>query len=108
MEVKLYVGNMASETTDDQLRTLFRKAGSVVNIVSFKDRLAEAAKNFAFITMSNIGGATKAINMFNGKDFGGRPLTVVATRPLAEAQPTDEWVTSRKPTIRKRKVIHNR
>jgi len=101
MEVKLYVGNMAHDTTDEQLRALFRKAGNVVNIAVFKDRLAEAARGFAFITMSNIAGATKAITMYNGKDFGGQSLTVVATRPLEE-QPADEWTSSRKPTNRKR------
>ncbi len=84
MEVKLYVGNMTYDTTEDQLRTLFAEAGTVVSVDVIKDRDTGTAKGFAFITMSSQADATKAIGLFNGKDLGGRPLTVNTAKPREE------------------------
>ena len=50
MEVKLYCGNMSYDTTEEQLRTLFSEAGSVVAVDVIKDRDTGTAKGFAFIT----------------------------------------------------------
>ncbi len=84
MEVKLYVGNMTYNTTDEQMRTLFAEAGAVIAVDVIKDRDTGTAKGFAFITMSSQADAAKAISMFNGKDFGGRPLTVNTAKPREE------------------------
>lgn len=73
MEVKLYVGNMSYETTEDQLRTMFAEAGAVVTVEVIKDRYSGNPKGFAFITMGSQADAAKAITMFNGKEVGGRP-----------------------------------
>ena len=84
MEVKLYCGNMSYDTTEEQLRTLFSEAGSVVAVDVIKDRDTGTAKGFAFITMSNQADAAKAITMFNGKEVNGRPLTVNTAKPREE------------------------
>ena len=84
MEVKLYVGNMAYSTTDEQLRTMFSEAGTVVTVDVIMDRMSGTPKGFAFITMGSQADAAKAISMFNGKDVGGRPLTVNTARPREE------------------------
>lgn len=84
MEVKLYVGNMTYDTTEEQLRTMFTEAGSVVAVDVIKDRDTGTAKGFAFITMGNQADAAKAISMFNGKEVGGRPLTVNTAKPREE------------------------
>jgi len=76
LEVKLYVGNMSYETTEEQLRTMFAEAGAVVSVDVIKDRDTRAPKGFAFITMGSQADATNAITMFNGKEVNGRPLTV--------------------------------
>jgi cold-inducible RNA-binding protein len=76
MEVKLYVGNMTYDTTEEQLRTMFAEAGSVVAVDVIKDRDTGTAKGFAFITMGSQDDAAKAITMFNGKEVGGRALNV--------------------------------
>jgi RNA recognition motif-containing protein len=76
MEVKLYVGNMTYDTTEEQLRTMFAEAGSVVAVDVIKDRDTGTAKGFAFITMGSQDDASKAITMFNGKEVGGRALNV--------------------------------
>ncbi len=84
MEVKLYVGNMAYETTEDQLRTMFTEAGNVVTVEVIKDRETGMAKGFAFITMGSQAEAAKAISLFNGKDVSGRPLKVNTAKPREE------------------------
>jgi len=84
LEVKLYVGNMTYDTTEEQLRTMFAEAGTVVTVDVIKDRDTGTSKGFAFITMSSQADAAKAISMFNGKDLGGRPLTVNTAKPREE------------------------
>ncbi len=84
MEVKLYVGNMSYDTTEEQLRALFSEAGPVVAVDVIKDRDTGTAKGFAFITMSSQADAAKAISSLNGKEVGGRPLTVNTAKPREE------------------------
>jgi RNA recognition motif-containing protein len=87
MEAKLYVGNLSYGTTEDELRQLFGAAGSVVTVDIIKDRDSGRSKGFAFITMGNQAEAESAISMFNGKDVGGRALTVNIARPREERGP---------------------
>jgi len=87
LEVKLYVGNMSYDTTEDQLRTLFAEAGEVLTVDVIKDRYSGSPKGFAFITMGNQADANKAITMFNGKEVGGRPLTVNTAKPREDRPP---------------------
>ena len=84
MEVKLYVGNMSYDTTEEQLRTLFAEAGAVVSVDMIKDRDTGMMKGFAFLTMGSQADAAKAISMFNGKELGGRPLKVNTAKPREE------------------------
>jgi len=84
MEVKLYCGNMSYDTTEEQLRTLFAEAGAVQAVDIIKDRTTGTPKGFAFITMASQAEAAKAITMFNGKEVGGRPLTVNTAKPREE------------------------
>jgi RNA recognition motif-containing protein len=84
LEVKLYVGNMSYDMTEDQLRTMFGEVGTLVSVDVIKDRDTGNPKGFAFITMSSQADATKAISMFNGKEVGGRPLTVNTAKAREE------------------------
>jgi cold-inducible RNA-binding protein len=84
LEVKLYVGNMSYDTTEEQLRTLFSEAGAVVAVDMIKDRDTGMMKGFAFLTMGSQADAAKAISMFNGKEVGGRPLKVNTAKPREE------------------------
>lgn len=84
MEVKLYVGNLSYETTEEQLRTMFTEAGAVVTVDLIKDRYTGSPKGFAFITMGSQADAAKAISMYNGKEVGGRALTVNTAKPREE------------------------
>ncbi|MEN6409245.1 MAG: RNA-binding protein [Anaerolineaceae bacterium] len=87
MEVKLYVGNLSYDTTEEQLRTMFAEAGNVVEAVVIKDRDTGSSKGFAFVTMGSQEDANKAISSFNGKDVNGRSLTVNPARAREERGP---------------------
>jgi RNA recognition motif-containing protein len=84
METKLYIGNLAYSTTEDDLRTLFAQAGAVSSVALIKDRDSGQSKGFAFVEMSSQADAEKAISMFNGYQMGDRELRVSIARPREE------------------------
>src|SRR5512136_1755743 len=84
MEVKLYVGNLSYQTTDDDLRTLFAQAGTVASVAVIKDRDTGTSKGFGFIEMTTQVEAQNAITMFNNYQLGERPLTVNLAKPRVE------------------------
>jgi len=86
METKLYIGNMARETTEQDLRTMFSEAGTVASVDVVLDRQTGKPKGFAFVTMSSQAEAEKAISMFNAKDVNSRTLKVNISLPR-EARP---------------------
>ena len=84
MAKKLYVGGLPYATTDVELKDAFSQAGAVASAVIIMDRMTGRSKGFGFVEMSSDEDAQKAIDMWNGKDFGGRTLTVNEARPLEE------------------------
>ena len=84
MEVKLYVGNLSFSTTEDDLRALFAKAGTVDAVALIKDRDTGSSKGFAFVTMTAQSEAEAAIKMFNGYTLGNREIKVNVARPREE------------------------
>jgi RNA recognition motif-containing protein len=84
METKLYVGNLSYDATEEELRSLFSKAGTVQSVAIIKDRETGRSKGFAFIEMSNQAEAEAAINQLNGAQFRDRSLTVNIARPREE------------------------
>lgn len=86
MAKKLYVGGLPYTTTQDELQDAFAKAGTVTSATIIIDKMSGRSKGFGFVEMANDDEAEKAIAMMNGKDFGGRTLTVNEARPM-EARP---------------------
>jgi cold-inducible RNA-binding protein len=84
MAKKLYVGGLPYSTTDDQLKEAFSQAGAVSSAVIIMDKMTGRSKGFGFVEFASDDDAMKAIDMWNGKDFGGRNLTVNEARPLEE------------------------
>jgi len=84
MEAKLYVGNLPFTTDDGDLQSLFAQAGTVTSVQVIKDRASGRSKGFGFVEMSSGDEAQSAINMFHGKDFNGRAMTVNLARPREE------------------------
>ena len=86
MAKKLYVGGLPYATTEDELRDAFSQAGSVASATIIMDRMSGRSKGFGFVEMSTDDDAQKAIDLWNGKDFGGRTLTVNEARPMEPRQ----------------------
>lgn len=84
MEIRLYVGNLAKSTTEDELKTLFGQAGSVSSVEVVKDRDSGQSKGFAFVSMTDQSEADKAISMFNGYSLSDRELKVNVAKPRPE------------------------
>ena len=81
MSKKLYVGNLAFQTTSDDLQQLFAQAGTVESVQLISDRDTGQSKGFAFVEMSTNDEAASAIDQFNGKEVSGRMLKVNEARP---------------------------
>jgi RNA recognition motif-containing protein len=90
MEVRLYVGNLSYNTTEDDLRTLFAQAGTVASVALIKDRDTNRSKGFGFVEMTTQVEAQKAISMFNGFRLHERELTVNLARPREERSRFDD------------------
>ncbi len=84
MEAKLYVGNLSYTTSEDDLRTLFAQAGTVVSAAVIKDRDTGDSKGFGFVEMTSQVDAQKAISMFNTYQLGERQLKVNMAKPREE------------------------
>jgi RNA recognition motif-containing protein len=82
MAKKLYVGGLPYATTDTELKDAFSQAGAVSSAVIIMDKMTGRSKGFGFVEMTSDDEAQAAIDMWNGKDFGGRTLTVNEARPL--------------------------
>ena len=83
MSTKLYVGNLPFETTESDLQALFEGAGQVSTINIVRDRDTGRARGFAFVEMSDVESARRAITELDRYQYGGRSLTVNEARPMA-------------------------
>jgi RNA recognition motif-containing protein len=81
MSKKLYVGNLAFQTTSQDLQELFAQAGTVESASVIEDRDTGQSKGFAFVEMSSEEEAAAAIEQFNGRELAGRMLKVNEARP---------------------------
>jgi RNA recognition motif-containing protein len=78
---KLYVGNLGYQIDNAALEALFTPHGTVESATVISDRATGQSKGFGFVEMSSNGEAQAAISALNGKDHGGRALTVNEARP---------------------------
>lgn len=72
---KLYVGNLPFTATDETVRALFSKHGTVDTVALITDRETGRARGFGFVEMPNAD-ASRAMQALNGTDFDGRALKV--------------------------------
>ncbi len=77
----LFVGNLASATTDDDLKELFGRFGGVESAGVVIDRNTNRSRGFAYVEMST--GAAEAMTGVNGLAVNGRPLSVSVATPRA-------------------------
>jgi RNA recognition motif-containing protein len=74
---KLYVGNLSFTSSEEEIKTMFSQFGEVTSVTIIKDRDTGRSRGFGFVEMEN---ADAAIAQLNGKEFGGRALTVNEAR----------------------------
>ena len=81
MSMKLYVGNLAFQTTSEELQEMFAQAGTVESAAVVEDRDTGRSRGFGFVEMSTKEEAAAAIEQFNGKEVNGRALKVNEAKP---------------------------
>jgi cold-inducible RNA-binding protein len=81
MSMKLYVGNLAFQTSSSDLQNLFSQAGTVESASVVEDRDTGRSRGFGFVEMATKEEGEAAISQFNGKEVNGRSLTVNEAKP---------------------------
>jgi len=79
--MKVYVGNLASEINDAQLKDLVTPFGTPETVNLIKDRVTGVSRGFGFVEFQNDDHAKAAIAGLNGKEVGGRVLKVNESQP---------------------------
>ena len=81
MSANIYVGNLTFDVNNEELKSLFTPYGEVSSANVITDRDSGRSRGFGFVEMSSKEAAESAISALNGKDHGGRQLTVNEARP---------------------------
>jgi len=87
MSIKLFVGNLSFNATQEQVQSLFGAHGTVVEVDVIKDKFTNRPRGFGFVTMESQEAAEAAIKALNGKELEGRALTVNIARPREDRGP---------------------
>lgn len=82
--MKIYVGNLSFDTSEEDLKNAFESFGQVEEAKIIFDRYTGQSRGFGFVEMSDAESATKAINEMNEKELQGRQLKVNEARPREE------------------------
>jgi len=82
--VNLYVGNLAREVTEDELRQAFEAHGQVTTVNLIKDKFSGEPRGFGFVEMPGKAEALAAMEALNGQDLKGRSIIVNEARPREE------------------------
>ncbi len=82
--MKIYVGNLSYDTTEDELRTEFSNFGKVESVNVITDKISGRSKGFAFVEMPSVAEGQAAITGMNGKSIKERTLKVSAAKPREE------------------------
>lgn len=87
---KLYIGGIPYRSTEDELRAAFEEAGTVSSVSIITDRMTGRSRGFGFVEMADEAMAQAAIDRWDGKEFGGRTLSVSFARPQGDRPPRDD------------------
>jgi RNA recognition motif-containing protein len=78
--LKIYVGSLSFDVTEDDLRAAFEPFGPVESVSLAKDKATGKSKGFAFVEMPDRAKAVAAVTGLNGKELRGRPIKVSEAR----------------------------
>jgi len=84
MVKKLYIGNLADDVTEDDLRANFGDIGEIVSLVIIRDKITGMSRGFGFVEMSTEEQAAEAVQKFNGGELLGRTIRVNEAKPKGE------------------------
>lgn len=79
--MNIFVGNLSFQSGDDDLLKIFEAYGEVTSAQIIIDRMSGRSRGYGFVEMPDDGAAQKAIDELNGKEIGGRALTVNQAHP---------------------------
>jgi len=82
--MKIYVGNLSYEVTEEDLRLAFEPFGQIESITIITDKYSGSSKGFGFVEMPSKAEAQAAIEGLNGTELKGRTITVNEARPRTE------------------------
>jgi len=82
--MKLYVGNLSYDSSEDDLRQVFEAVGEVTEVNIIIDRMSGRSKGFGFVEMPDKEAATNAIEQLNSSDLNGRAMNVNEARPRVD------------------------
>ena len=84
--MKIYVGNLSYEVTEEDLRLELEKSGQVESVTIIKDKRSGESKGFGFVEMASKAEGQSAIDALNGKELKGRAIKVNEARPRTESR----------------------
>ncbi len=84
--MKIYVGNMSYEVTEEDLRLALEQFGPVESVTIIKDKYSGKSKGFGFVKMASKTEGQAAIDGLNGKELKGKELNVNVARPRTESR----------------------
>ena len=84
MSKKLYVGNLPYSSTEEEIKEMFGKVGTVESVSIITDRFSGKSKGFGFVEMASDDDAGKAISELSGREVGGRKIIVSEARTQGE------------------------
>ena len=79
--MKIYVGNLSSDVTDETIREAFESFGQVASAKVIKDKYTGQSRGFGFVEMVEQTQAQTAIKSLNGKELQGKEISVSEARP---------------------------
>ena len=82
--MNIYVGNMSSETNEEDLKKAFETFGQVTSASIIKDKYSRESKGFGFVEMPSKTEGEAAIEGLNGTDLNGNTLNVNEARPRVD------------------------
>ena len=85
MDIRIYVGNLAKSTTEDEITALFAQEGEVTSVDLIKDKNSGLSKGFAFVTMTSQESADKAISKYNAYSLAGNEIKVNISKPRVQS-----------------------
>ncbi len=84
--MKIYVGNLSYEVTEEDLKQSFEQFGQVESVAIITDKFTGKSKGFGFVEMASKAEGQSAIEGLNGKELKGRTLNVNEARPRTESR----------------------